>query len=115
MGLRNSYGESRLAHCADARNVLVRVPEGAAGRALVSEGEDASGEIRGEDSRAIAPPRRVAQHCDQTECDGQQPRREYGGPAREEVLRLSRPRAKEAVEPGDVHQQPDSRISLAVR
>src|SRR6266566_53390 len=115
MGLRNSYGESRLAHCADAGNVLVREPEKAAGRALVSEGEEVSGETRGEDSRAVAPPRRVAQHCDVTECDGQRQRREYGGPAREEVLRLSRPRAKEAVEPGDVHKQPDSRISLAAR
>jgi hypothetical protein len=95
--------------------VLLREPERAAGRALVSEGEEASGETRGEDSRAIAPPYRVAQHCQLTECDGQQQRREYGGPAREEVLRLSRPRAKEAVEPGDDHQQPDSRISLAAR
>jgi hypothetical protein len=38
--LRNSYGESLLAHYDRVGNVLVREPEEAAGRALVSEGGD---------------------------------------------------------------------------
>ncbi len=113
--MRNSYGESRLAHYDEAGNVLVCEPEEAAGRALVSEGEEVSGDTRGEHGQAAAPARRVAQHCDITDRGDQHQRREYGGPAGDEVLRLGRPRAKEAVEPGDVHLQPDSRISLGAR
>ncbi len=100
-----------LAHHDEAGKVLVREPEEAAGRALVSEGEEVSGDTRGEHSQAVAPVCRVAQQCDVTDRDDQQQGREHSGPAGEEVFRLGRPRAKEAVEPGDVHQQPDSRIS----
>ena len=113
IGLRNSYGESRLAHYDEAGNVLVREPEEAAGRALVSEREEVSGDTRGEHGQAVAPVRRLAQHCEITDRDGQHPGREYGGPAGEEVLRLGRRWTKEAVEPGGVHQQHDSRITLA--
>src|ERR1022692_1148848 len=73
IGLRNSYGQSRLAHYDEAGNVLV------------------------------------------TDCDERHQGREYGRPVGEEALRLGRPRTKEAVEPGEVRQQPDSRISLAAR
>jgi hypothetical protein len=113
--LRRRVGDPRLAHYDQAGNVLVREPEEAASRALVSEGEEVSGDTCGEDSQAVAPVRRVAQHCDVTDRDGQHQGREYGGPAGEEVFRLGRPRTKEAVERGNVHHQPDSRISLAAR
>ena|SRR5712691_9148394 len=115
IGLRNSYGESRLVHYDEAGNVLVRAPEDAAGRAVVSESEEVSEDTRGEDSQPVAPMRRVAQHRGVTDRDDQHQRREYGGPAGAEVLRLDRPRTTEAVEPRDVHQQPDSWISLAAR
>jgi hypothetical protein len=65
--LRNSYGESRLAHYDEAGNVLVGEPEEAAGRALVSEREDVCGDTRGEDGQAVAPVRRVARHDDVTD------------------------------------------------
>jgi hypothetical protein len=45
---------------------------------------------------------RVARHNDIVERDGQHHGREYGGPGGEEVLRLGRPRMKDAIEPGDV-------------
>ena len=67
IGLRNSYGESRLAHYDEAGNVLVGEPEEAAGRALVSEGEEVSGDTRGEHGQPVAPWRRVARHCDVTD------------------------------------------------
>ena len=72
-------GDPRLARHDEAGNVLVREPEEAACRALVSEGEEVSGDTRGEDGQAVAPARRVAQHCDVTDCDDQHQRREYGG------------------------------------
>ena len=115
IGLRNSYGESRLAHYGEAGDVLVGEPEVAAGRAFVSEGEEVYGDTRGDHGQAFAPAGRVAQDRGVTDCDLQPMGREYGGSAREEVLRLGRPRATEAVELGDVHRQPDSRISLVVR
>ena len=68
-------------------------------------------------ARTALPCRRVGDprltHCD--EAGNVLQRREYGGPAGEEVLRLGRRRTKETTETGDVHQPPDSRISLAAR
>ena len=52
-------------------NALVGEPEGAAGRAPVSESEEVSGDTRGEDGQAVAPVRRVAQHCDVADRDVQ--------------------------------------------
>jgi hypothetical protein len=108
-------GDPRLAHHDEAGNALLEEPEDAAGRALVSKGEKVSSDARGEESQPVAPARRLAQHCDVADRDDQQQRCEYGGPAGQEMFRLGRPRAKEAVEPGNVHQQPDSRISLGAR
>jgi hypothetical protein len=108
-------GDPRLAHHDEARSVLVCAPEEAAGRALVAAGEEVSSATRREDSQAVAPVRRLVQHCDVTNRDDQHQRREHGGPAGEEMLRLGRPRTKEAVEPGTVHQQPDLLISPVAR
>ena len=68
-----------LAHCDDAGNMLVRESEEAADCALVSEGEEVPGDACGEDSQAVAPPRRASQRCGLTERDGQHQSREYGG------------------------------------
>src|SRR5216684_7925892 len=78
---RRRVADRWLAHCDDAGNVLVREPEEAADCALVSEGEEVPGDARGEDSQAVAPPRRAPQRCGLTERDGQHQSREYGGTA----------------------------------
>lgn len=89
-------GDPRLAHTADAGNVLRCEPEEAAGQAAASA-------------------RRLAQDYGITDRDDQHQRRERGWPSSEGILRLDRPWAKRAVEPAEVQQQPDSRIGVAAR
>ena len=103
--------DPRLAPHDRARNVPVDKPKAAA---LVSEGEEASGDTPSEDGKAVVPARPVARHGDLTECDGQQ-RCEFGGQTGEEVLRLVRRRANETREPSDIRPQSGTRISLAAR
>src|SRR5262249_55424847 len=100
----------RLAHHDEAWDVLVGEPEKGAGRALISGGEGVPGETSGEESEAGAAARRLAQRADEPGGGDERDRREHGGPAGEEIFRLDRSRAEEAVEPGDVHGQPDPRI-----